>query len=85
MPQQRTAISVPEEILEAVDLAAREKGLSRSAFITRVLRIALQSRKDALVTRKLNELFADEALAKEQLEAADELDSAGTRWDDERW
>jgi len=37
------------------------------------------------VTRRLNELFADPALAREPLLAAAELDAAGTDWGDENW
>ena len=37
------------------------------------------------VTRRLNELFADPELRREQLRTAAELDAAGTDWGDERW
>ena len=37
------------------------------------------------VTRRLNELFADPALAREQLRTAVELDTVGTDWADESW
>ena len=35
--------------------------------------------------RRLNELFADPELRREQLQTAAELDAAGTDWGDERW
>lgn len=41
--------------------------------------------RDTDVTRRLNELFADPALAREQLLTAAELDAAGTDWGDENW
>ena len=37
------------------------------------------------VARRLNELFADPELRREQLRTAAELDAAGTDWGDERW
>ena len=37
------------------------------------------------VTRRLNELFTDPELRREQLRTAAELDAAGTDWSDERW
>ena len=37
------------------------------------------------VTRRLNELFADPELRREQLRTAAELEAAGTDWGDERW
>ena len=42
-------------------------------------------RAGADVTRRLNELFADPELHREQLQVAAELDAAGTDWGDERW
>ncbi len=41
--------------------------------------------QDTDVTRRLNELFADTALDREQLRTAAELDTAGTDWSDENW
>ncbi len=41
--------------------------------------------RDTDVTRRLNELFADPALAREQVLTAAELDAAGTDWGDETW
>ena len=45
----------------------------------------LTDRAGADVTRRLNELFADPELRREQLQMAAELDAAGTDWGDERW
>ena len=45
----------------------------------------LADRTGADVTRRLNELFADPELRREQLQMAAELDAAGTDWGDERW
>lgn len=85
MVYRKTAIAVPEEILEDVDRAARERGESRSRFITRVLRLVVRARKDAEVTRRLDELFADESLRDEQRHAAEELEDLGVDWSNERW
>ena len=40
MPLRKTAIAVPQDVLDDVDRLARLKGESRSGFITRVLRLA---------------------------------------------
>lgn len=85
MATRKTAISLPEEVLNAVDHAARERGESRSRFITRVLRAALSARRDEEVRRRLDELFADPELDAEQGRTADQLDAAaGDDWA-ERW
>ena len=85
MAHRKTAIAVPEEILEEVDRAARERGESRSRFISRVLRLAVRARRDAEVTRRLDALFADETVREEQRHEARDLAQLGINWDSERW
>jgi metal-responsive CopG/Arc/MetJ family transcriptional regulator len=85
MAHRKTAITVPEDILEEVDRSARERGESRSRFISRVLRLAVRARRDAEVTRRLDALFADESVRNEQRHEAQELAELGIDWDSERW
>jgi metal-responsive CopG/Arc/MetJ family transcriptional regulator len=85
MAHRKTAIAVPAEILEEVDRAARERGESRSRFISRVLRLAVRARRDAEVTRRLDALFADESAREDQRREAHELTELGINWDSERW
>lgn len=85
MPLRKTAIAIPEDLLSAVDRAARARRESRNRFVTRVLQEAVRARRDAEVTERLNALFADSELVREQARAASELDAAGTDWSDERW
>ena len=85
MPLRKTAIAVPDALLTDVDRAASERGESRSAYITRVLTIAVRARRDADVTRKLDELFGDTRLKRAQRRITESLDDAGTDWTDERW
>lgn len=85
MALRKTAIAIPDHLLSDVDRAAQSRGESRNRFITRVLQEAVRARRDAEVTRRLNELFADADLARGQARTAHELDAAGTDWSDERW
>ncbi len=85
MALRKTAIAVPSELLAAVDRAARERRESRSRFIVRVLDRTVRARRDADVTRRLDELFAEPGAAAVQTRGADELDEIGTDWLDERW
>ncbi|HZF08617.1 MAG TPA: hypothetical protein VFE33_07505 [Thermoanaerobaculia bacterium] len=50
-----------------------------------MLQEAVRARRDAEVTRRLNELFAHGEIAQEQTHTASELDRVGTDWSDERW
>lgn len=85
MPLQKTAIAVPPDLLAAVDRAARERHESRNRFVTRVLQHAVRARRDADITRRLNELFAQPAAAEHQSRQAADLDALGTPWTDEGW
>lgn len=85
MALRKTAIAIPDDLLSAVDRAAQARGESRNRFVTRVLQEAVHARRDADITRRLNELFADRGLAEEQAGVAGALDMGGTDWSDERW
>ncbi len=85
MAHRKTAIAVPSEVLDEVDRAARERGESRSGYISRVLRLAVQARRDADVTRRLNALFADEDTREAQRREGEALEAVAVPWSDERW
>ncbi len=85
MASAKIAITVPEDVLSEVDAAARVRGETRSGFISRILKTALKARRDAEITRRLNELFAEESVVATQDRITREMDSAGTDWSDEVW
>ena len=85
MPLRKTAIAIPDDLLVAVDRAARQRKESRNRFVTRVLQYAVRARRDAEITRRLNELFAAPASAAQQRREASELDDIGTPWTNEGW
>ena len=85
MPLRKTAIAVPDELLAAVDRAARSRRETRNRFVTRVLEQAVRARRDADITRRLNELFAAPEVAEQQSRGASDLDRLGSAWEDERW
>lgn len=85
MPLRKTAIAIPADLLAAVDRAAHSRGESRNRFVTQVLRQAVRARRDALITRRLNDLFADPQFAQEYRVESAALDASGTDWQDENW
>ncbi len=85
MSLRKTAIAISDNLLSAVDRAAEARGESRNRFVTRVLEEAVRARRDAEVTKRLNQLFADPELVQEQGRGTSELDAIGTDWSDERW
>jgi hypothetical protein len=85
MPLRKTAIAVPDDLLAAVDRVARSRRESRNRFVTRVLEQAVRARRDADITRRLNDLFATPEVAERQSREVSELDRLGSDWADERW
>ena len=85
MAVRKTAIAIPEDLLELVDQAATDRGESRSRYITCVLRAAVRARRDAEITRRLDRLFASESLQREQIEVAQELDGEEDAWREDGW
>jgi metal-responsive CopG/Arc/MetJ family transcriptional regulator len=85
MPLRKTAIAVPDDLLAAVDRVARARRETRNRFVTRVLQHAVRARRDAEITRRLNELFAMPDVARKQTRDTSQLDRLGSDWADERW
>jgi Arc/MetJ-type ribon-helix-helix transcriptional regulator len=85
MVMRKTAVAIPEELLAEVDAAAEARGESRSRYITRLLRLSVQARRDAEITRRLNELFAGEDSREELRGSARALGSVGVDWKETGW
>ncbi len=85
MAVHKTSIAIDEQLLKEIDKAAEERGESRNRFVVKVLSQAVRVRRDVEITRRLNQLFADEELQKEQLRVAEELGSAAYAGTDEQW
>jgi hypothetical protein len=85
MALRKTAIALPEELLAAIDRAARARRESRNRFVILVLRAAVRARRDAEITQRLDQLFADPGFTAQYRQEASDLDAAGTDWSDERW
>jgi metal-responsive CopG/Arc/MetJ family transcriptional regulator len=81
----RTAITLPDDLLADVDRAARDEGRSRSAYIREVLREALRRRRSAAVSRALNEVYADAELREETSRIAAEMEAGAAEWAPESW
>ena len=55
-----TAISIPDEVFEAAEQAAKALGLSRSELYATAVREFIERQRREDVTAKLNELYADD-------------------------
>jgi len=84
MAAKKIAISLPPQTLKQIDQAAKETGESRSGFIARICVLAAAAKSDREIRRKINKLFADPEIAREQVETSEAIlragRAAGTEW-----
>ena len=84
MAVKKFAISMPEEVMEGVDRAARRLGLTRSRFIADTLRRVASARSEAEISRRIDAFFADPAHRESQAKEAAAFRSLGrsegTEW-----
>jgi metal-responsive CopG/Arc/MetJ family transcriptional regulator len=74
MPTQKIAITVPEDLIGLIDQVSQARGVSRSSFISSVLREKLADEKNRRLRDAYNRVFDDEDLRREQI--------ASTAWED---
>jgi len=55
----KTAISIPDDVFEAAEAAARRTGMSRSQLFVEAVRLFLKLRGARGVTEQLNEVYAN--------------------------
>jgi metal-responsive CopG/Arc/MetJ family transcriptional regulator len=70
MGAKKLAISLPEDVLDQVDRAAEELELTRSGYIARVLTHVARARTDAEIRSRVDALFSDPDIVREQRETA---------------
>jgi metal-responsive CopG/Arc/MetJ family transcriptional regulator len=84
MPTTKFAISLPTDVMDEVDRAARERGVTRSRFISQVLSRVARAKRDREITRRINEVLSDTGLMEEQRTTAADYrrirPRRGTEW-----
>lgn len=83
MPQVKIAISIPQDILNTVDALSKEKNLSRSAYISNVLQLVSTKSKESEIISRINRLFSDPKIQKEQKKTSKLLNKNSN--DGEQW
>lgn len=57
----KTAISIPDSVFEAAEKFAQRVGVSRSQLYTKAVKEYLKDHQNDSVTKKLNEVYSEEA------------------------
>ena len=79
MNTQKIAITIPVDLVKMVDAISKESGMSRSKYISTVLREKVLSEKERQLKNAFNQVFSDDSIRKEQLETASWFEGTGSK------
>ena len=77
MNTEKVAITMPADLVKMVDEVSSKKGISRSKYISVVLRERLLSERDNQIREAYNRVFSDALIQTEQLETTLWFDRSG--------
>ena len=77
MNTKKIAITVPKDLIVTIDLLSLEKGVSRSKYITDILREKISKDENDKIKAVYDRIFSDVTIAEEQLATAREFESSG--------
>ena len=84
MAARKFAISIPTDVMNRVDRAARRRGVTRSRIISQVLSHVARAGRDAEISNAVEIFFSDPEMAREQAATARAFNKvaarAGTEW-----
>lgn len=79
MNTQKVAITIPTDLVIIIDEISRQLGLSRSKYISTVLREKVLIEKEQHMKESFNRVFSDDSIRKEQLQTAVWFDGTGNQ------
>ena len=79
MNTQKIAISIPSDLLDIIDKTTEQRSMSRSKFISLLLREKLLEERNRQLKAEYDRVFSDNAICDEQLKTAMWFDGAGSR------
>lgn len=66
----KVAVTIPQDLVEEIDAMSKEKGISRSRFITEVIREKILDDRNLKIKKTYDRVFSDDEIREEQLETA---------------
>jgi metal-responsive CopG/Arc/MetJ family transcriptional regulator len=79
MHTQKIAITIPTDLVAIIDEISRLKGVSRSGFISAVLKEKISAERETQVKNEYDRIFSDETIQEEQLEWTRWFEQTGSR------
>ncbi|MEA2038382.1 MAG: ribbon-helix-helix domain-containing protein [Thermodesulfobacteriota bacterium] len=79
MNTQKVAITIPKDLVAIIDVTSRQQGISRSKFISTLLRERILQKRNRHLQDAYNRIFSDESIRKEQLDTAQWFNNLGNQ------
>ena len=79
MNTQKVAITIPTDLLTTIDDISKQKGISRSRYISNILREKVLDEKEKQIRASYDRIFSAELVLREQLETASWLEGTGSK------
>ena len=79
MNTQKIAITLPSDLLDIIDKTTEQRSISRSKFISLLLREKLLDERNRQLKDQYDKVFSDGAICDEQLKTAMWLDGASSQ------
>jgi metal-responsive CopG/Arc/MetJ family transcriptional regulator len=77
MRTEKVAITILADLVAVIDDIRRRRGVSRSRFITLLLRQKIMDEQAREIREAYDRVFSDESVAREQVDTAAWLDGSG--------
>ncbi len=77
MNTQKVAITIPMNLVNIIDVISKQRGLSRSKFISIVLEEKITEERDRSIKEAYDRIFSDESVSNEQLQTAGWFEGSG--------
>ena len=77
MNTQKVAITIPMNLVNIIDAISKQRGMSRSKFISIVLAERVSEERNRSIKEAYNRIFSDESVCNEQLQTASWFEGSG--------
>ena len=77
MNTQKVAITIPMNLVHIIDVISKQRGLSRSRFISIVLEERISEERDRSIKEAYDRIFSDESVCNEQLQTSSWFEGSG--------
>lgn len=78
MNTQKVAITMPIDLVTLIDTISKQRGISRSKFISNFLQDKISEERDRAIKEAYDRIFSDESICEAQLETTAWFEGSGS-------